>query len=88
MIVYIPRECSKEFEKIYCKAVEVKQTFCQHGYNNVSFIKIRRYNKFTPKIMIYIEFMDGYSLFQYNVKELITYDHRIVTTEKNGCCFY
>lgn len=89
MTVYVPLECSKEFEKIFCKSIQIKQIFSEKSYNNVSYIKLRKYNSFRPRIMVLIKFDDGYFIYKYNITELITYNHNLILPEKiKWCCFY
>lgn len=84
MIKYIPIDCNDKYEKIVCKSIRIKkkQFFCLNKilyFKNISHIKIRKYNKNNPKIMIEICFLNHRQLIILsNILEIDIFNHNII----------
>ena len=93
MITYTPEDCSKEFEKIYCKSITITRKTCylvsqQISYNNVKYIHIRRYNRLEPMIMIVAQFEDGILINEYDISQCVIYQNNIRPSSKKKHCLF
>jgi hypothetical protein len=83
MIRYTPSDCHHEYDIIKCKSLRMKKKFLWYFYqtiyyNNISYIKIRKYDK-NPKIMLFIYFTNTSSVvYHLNILELVTFNHKII----------
>lgn len=84
MIKYIPIDCNDKYEKIICKSIRIKKKkfFCLNNilyFKNISYIKIRKYNKNNPKIIVEINFSINHPIIVLpNILEIDIFKHNII----------
>ena len=92
MIIYLPHDCHKEFETVHCRSITLtkRYLFGTHrkiSYNNVKYIKIRRYNILKPTINLIVMFKDGTMMNEFEVVECHVCRKNLVPIKERSCFF-